>query len=181
MNRNFSIVFILLVTLSIVNAIPFHKRATTFSKCPDPPDVNPLTVTADPDLAPGQTSKFAISGKLIPPAEQGSVLAIMFFGPDGQLVGEPIGQDICSTNTCPLDTIDTTADVPVPKELPAKSISVVAVGIPEGALSGCAFAPVGGGAPAGGDGGGDDGAPADGGDGGGDDGAPPASFRFTGI
>ncbi|CAB4388258.1 unnamed protein product [Rhizophagus irregularis] len=71
MNRNFIFVFILLATLSMVNAIPLHKRATVFGKCPPIPGLptqpEEISVSISPDpVVPGQTDTFTVSGKLSP-------------------------------------------------------------------------------------------------------------------
>jgi hypothetical protein len=146
MNRNFSLVFILLATLSIVNAIPFHKRDTTFVPCPGDPPKNPLTVSVVPDpLVPGQNATYSVSGVLDPPADTGSLLIIRFYDSAEQEIGEPFVMDLCATNTCPLSNIETTAEVPVPAELPEQYIIVVGVGVPDTkSISGCAAAAVGG-------------------------------------
>jgi hypothetical protein len=149
MNRNFSLVFILLAILSIVNAIPFHKRAVTFSKCPLDPPVNPLTVTVAPDPAAGKTSTYTVSGPLDPPAGPGSLLAIGYLDQNGKFIGQPFQMDICATNTCPLSNIETTADVPGPADLPKEFVILVAVGQEGVPPSGCAAGAVGAaGAPA---------------------------------
>uniref|UniRef100_A0A1D1XFX5 Sulfate permease 2 n=1 Tax=Anthurium amnicola TaxID=1678845 RepID=A0A1D1XFX5_9ARAE len=66
MNRNFIFVFILLTTLSIVNAIPFNKRKADFEACytvvyPEP-GVD-VTITPDPPVAK-TPEHFTISGIL---------------------------------------------------------------------------------------------------------------------
>jgi hypothetical protein len=69
MNRNFIFVFILLATLSMVNAIPLQKRATVFGKCPPIPDLptqpEEISVSISPDpVVPGQNDTFTVSGTL---------------------------------------------------------------------------------------------------------------------
>ncbi|RHZ53201.1 hypothetical protein Glove_444g13 [Diversispora epigaea] len=64
MNRNFIFVFILLVTLSVVNAAPWLR----FFDCPVPhghskPVLISMAYTPDP-LVSGQSSKFDVSGTL---------------------------------------------------------------------------------------------------------------------
>jgi hypothetical protein len=147
MNRNFSLVFILLATLSIVNAIPFHKRDTTFMPCPGDSSKSPLTVTIAPDpLVPGQTARYTVSGALDPPADSDSRLVIRFTDTAKQPIGESFVMDICAAYTCPLSNIETTLDIPVPAELPEQYVNVVAVADPKSIL-GCAIAAVGGGDP----------------------------------
>ena len=66
MNRNFIFVFILLTTLSIVNAIPFNKRKAEFFQCRTV--INPVpgvdvTITPDPPVAK-TPEHFTVSGSL---------------------------------------------------------------------------------------------------------------------
>src|SRR5437868_4803627 len=116
MNRNFSLIFMLLAALSIVNAIPLQKRTVTFIPCPKNPPMNPLTVTMDPaDPVPGGIAKFNITGKLSQPAETGSGLGIGFFGEDQNPIGEIFKMDLCATINCPTDEINVNPDnVPTP-------------------------------------------------------------------
>src|ERR1700722_4465145 len=62
MTRNF--ILILLVTLSIVNAIPhqLYKRTTTFGPCQGVPFIN-VTISPDPVII-GQDITFDVSGRL---------------------------------------------------------------------------------------------------------------------
>ena len=65
MNRNFIFVFILLTTLSIVNAIPFNKRKADFGQCDvvtPRPGVD-VTITPDPPVAK-TPEHFTVSGTL---------------------------------------------------------------------------------------------------------------------
>ena len=65
MARNFIFVFILLATLTIINAIPFHKRATLFggfSPCPNVEDTFSVKMDPDPLISPHITT-FTITGK----------------------------------------------------------------------------------------------------------------------
>ena len=71
MNRNFIFVFVLLVTLSMVNAIPLNKRTTSFDACSVP--VLTVSINPDPPVA-RQDVKFDISGTL----EHVTVLGIGF-------------------------------------------------------------------------------------------------------
>src|ERR1041384_3310287 len=127
MNRNFSLIFVLLAILSIVNAIP-HKRATTFQPCTDG---NPLDVTISPDpLIPGGTAEFSIAGKITPPATPGSRLGIAFLDSAAKtLLAPPLEMDLCKINgiTCPLSELSAKGPVNVPANLPKSYSIVVAV------------------------------------------------------
>src|SRR5256885_2209835 len=66
MNRNFIFVFILLTTLSIVNAIPFNKRKAEFLQCYTVINPRPgvdVTITPDPPVAK-TPEHFTVSGTL---------------------------------------------------------------------------------------------------------------------
>ena len=57
MARNFIFVFILLATLTIINAIPFHKRANLlpeFGPCPGVEDTFSVKMDPDPLFSPHQ-------------------------------------------------------------------------------------------------------------------------------
>src|SRR5256885_6119129 len=145
MNRNLSLLFVLLITLSIVNAIPFklNKRVTTFGKCPKG---SPLDVSITPDpLVPGGTATFTVGGQLSSPAQTGSMLVIAFFDAAVQPIGTPFQTDLCSITglTCPLTTLGATGPVQIPAALPAKYAIVVGVLDPAGTLLGCASTAVG--------------------------------------
>jgi len=193
MKRNFILVFILLVTLSTVNAIPHQllRRVTTFQPCPDGQGA-PLNVivTPDPPKA-GDTAAFDVSGTANEVINNDAVLAIGFVNLSSDpptLVGEPFTQQICSGNVkCPVQSgtsFEAKAEqVPVPKVSEPFGI-IVAVGSPESKTpSNCALAVVGGsgGSPGGGSGGGGSGgSPGGGGSGGsgspdGSPGGPPPS------
>src|SRR3954454_3609530 len=139
-------VFVLLATLSIVNAIPFHKRATAFEKCPIE-TASPLTVKVTPDpLVAGETSKFDISGTLAVAPSEGSNLVVLFFDPDTKaLVGVPTTSDICAlTADCTATEFTTSLDVPVPKDLPeAYGILVAISNTAEENIQACSVAKVG--------------------------------------
>ncbi|RGB36460.1 hypothetical protein C1646_741745 [Rhizophagus diaphanus] len=66
MNRNFTIIFILLVTLSMINAVPhkLRKRETNFNSCLGK-DVVPLTVKINPDPPVAKKlESFTVTGTL---------------------------------------------------------------------------------------------------------------------
>jgi len=192
MKRNFILVFILLVTLSTVNAIPHQllRRVTTFQPCPDGQGA-PLNVivTPDPPKA-GDTASFDVSGNANEDINDDAIMAIGFVdlsSDQPKLVGEPFVQQICSGIKCPVrsgTSFEAKAEqVPVPKVTEPFGI-VVGVGSPKNnAPSNCALAVVGGsgGSPGGGSGGGGSGGPPGGGSGGsgspdgGSPGGPPPS------
>ncbi|CAB4376226.1 hypothetical protein RhiirA5_505618 [Rhizophagus irregularis] len=84
MNRNFIFVFILLASLSIVNAIPIPhkllKRTTEFTECRQSPTPPLLSVVISPDpVVSGNTVTFTATGSLNQDVPDGSDL-IAFFG-----------------------------------------------------------------------------------------------------
>src|SRR5436190_20768045 len=107
MNRNFIFVLIILATLSTIDSIPsqFHKRATIFERCPEPPPLIVSGIVPDP-LVPGQLGKFEFSGKIPTIVPMGSTLSAYFYNVDGgtaKLVGK-ISGEICTPNgiiNCP--------------------------------------------------------------------------------
>ena len=143
MNRNFSLIFVLLAILSIVNAIP-HKRATTFQPCTDG---NPLDVTISPDpLVPGGSAEFSVSGKVTPPAMPGSAISIAFLdSAAGAALATPFVLDLCKINglTCPLSEFSAHGPVNVPANLPTSYTIVVAFFDSAGTKINCELAYVG--------------------------------------
>src|SRR4051812_35009536 len=145
MNRNISIILVLLFTLSIVNAIPhqLHKRITAFGSCGIG---NVLDVAVSPDpLIPGKTAQFSVSGPLTPPAKTGSTLGIGFFaaGADDP-IAPPLYLDLCEIQSCPISYFDASGPVEVPAKLPKAYDIVVAIFDPAGEIIACAGAIVGG-------------------------------------
>jgi hypothetical protein len=136
-------VFILLATLSIVNAIPLHKRALTFEKCPGL-SASPLTVKATPDpLVPGGDSTFDISGELAAPPSKGSNIVVLFYDPAKQaIVGEPTTSDVCPvTDDCTGTDFTTSLAVKVPADLPeAYSVVVGVSNVAEESIEACSIA-----------------------------------------
>src|SRR4051794_30716 len=99
MKQNFIFVFVLLATLSMVNAIPtkLHKRATIFQPCPDTPVLDVTNVVPDP-LVSGIEGNFYVYGKLPHAIPKGSILAALFYdisGAEPQLIDYIAGQ-ICT-------------------------------------------------------------------------------------
>ncbi|CAG8446518.1 7762_t:CDS:1 [Scutellospora calospora] len=144
MNRNFIFVFVLLVMLSIVNAIPhqLHKRTTDFRECTFPPGYptpDLLTVTISPDpVVPGKNDNFTVNGKLTQLITSSDRLNFVFSTDNGG----PFTTQI-PTGT----TVNVTVDVPVPSPLP--SIYGIAVSIGDLSVQplnvkACALAVVGG-------------------------------------
>src|SRR5947208_1901809 len=122
MKRDFTFVFILLATLSMVNAIPhqLHKRDTTFNQCLKS-DASLLTVSVSPDPPfPGQTATYTISGELAKAAPVDSAIFIGFFdrsSGETKVIGEPIVTDLCSKVKCPASSISVVEEVTIPAAL----------------------------------------------------------------
>src|SRR3954454_1683845 len=136
MERKFIFICILLVTLSVINAIPLqlHKRALVFQKCGgDTLAGLDVTVTPDP-LVPGYLSMFEVSGKsVVDDIPEGSVLAIAFLDYN---VKDPPGViyifngKVCPVLGCPYPAktpFTLTAEVLVPAVLPDSYVITVSV------------------------------------------------------
>ena len=110
MNQKLSIIAIfLLVALSFVNAIPLHKRVTTFAPCPSGEGAaNPTTVSIQPDPPiRGGTAMIIISGTLnTGTIDPGSAVVIRTVDNTGTTIGTPFVADLCSLDgaTCPIPT-----------------------------------------------------------------------------
>src|ERR1051325_2692387 len=79
MNRNFIFIFILLVTLSTIKAIPLNelrKRVTTFEPCAKTP-MDVTQIEPDP-LVSGAKGIFHVSGKLAKTIPAGYILAALY-------------------------------------------------------------------------------------------------------
>src|SRR3954470_17696769 len=103
MNRNFIFVFILLVTFSIVNAVPsqLRKRVTTFEPCPvGTPPVLDVYVVPDP-LILGEEAKFHISGTLPKAIPKGAMVSLSYF--DTTVADDPKLIDTHSLGICTPD------------------------------------------------------------------------------
>jgi hypothetical protein len=113
MDKKFIFVFILLATLSIVNAIPpqLRKRVTLFEPCPKAPPITVSKVVPDP-LVPGGKSKFSVSGKLVDTIPLGYEIGAFFYNLDG---AEPILIDFFATDICTPKGI---LDCPFPAKTP---------------------------------------------------------------
>ncbi|RIA93148.1 hypothetical protein C1645_819779 [Glomus cerebriforme] len=160
MNQNFIFVFILLITLSIVNAAPFQhdKKGIQFKKCEGyPKDAEPdlLTVTVTPDpIEPGKEETFDISITLKNyNITDGTFLDIGYVDDDTKEGLGFFSLDICSKTKCPIEVgskagspYSTTQKFAAPTKLPSKyTISVLQflnapdIGIPYS----CAVASIG--------------------------------------
>ena len=134
MKRDFIFVFILLATLSMVNAIPhqLHKRDTTFNQCLKS-DASLLTVSVSPDPpVPGQTATYTISERQSLPST-------------GELkfIGEPIVTELCAKAACPTDSISIVEQVTIPAALPKVYSNAIGILDPAKIEYGCAIAAVG--------------------------------------
>ena len=101
MARNFIFVFILLATLTIINAIPFHKRATFFGLCPNVEDTFSVKMDPDPLISPHLTT-FTITGKevsglIISPL----ALLVVTIGASTP-VQPPSVFPVCNSTNCPI-------------------------------------------------------------------------------
>jgi len=159
MKQSIIFVFILLVTLSVVNAIPhnLYKRQnggggdgkTKFLPCPKG---DPLTVEMSPNPAePGKEGTYKISGELTETIPEGSILFIAFVDPSSKpakLIGNPFIQELCDSDNvkCPVDggtSFRTKVNYTTPNDLPDSYVIIVAVVDPDKRLLGCAYAAVG--------------------------------------
>jgi len=154
MNRSIIFVFLLLVTLSMVNTIPhkLQKRETNFQPCPNGPFLN-VKVQPDP-LVAGNSATFDISGTAENTIDDNDSLFIGFVDLSNNppnVIGEPFTQSFCSADVkCPIDSgtqFNTKPEVQVPNSLPdAYGIGVVIA--PQNTstasdIAGCAIAVVG--------------------------------------
>ncbi|RHZ53214.1 hypothetical protein Glove_444g22 [Diversispora epigaea] len=154
MNRNFIFVFILLVTLSVVNAAPsrLDKRDTGFIAC-SPPSGTPtpvlISVTYTPvPLASGQPSKFDVSGTLKEDIGSITRLFIGFFDRTDPQKPVPIKPFPSYFKTFTTEIIEagnpfnTTAQFTVPT-LPASYTISVLIMNPPNDIPGCAIERIG--------------------------------------
>jgi len=150
MNRNLILVFVLLVTLSVVNAasLPQHrKEKTKFGACPlkntpQPPTFN-VTINPDP-LRPGQTASFIATGRIPSEITKDTVLVVEFIGKGGNRIGKPFNKPACEKKTCTIKankkfTINAN-NVPVPKDVTSPYGIAVALVNPSNDVLACAFA-----------------------------------------
>ena len=152
MYRIFIIAFILFSTPSIVNGIPFHKRATTFNQCPLA-DTPTLSVSLVPDPIKGRHAGFSVFGTLKNDVTPGlTLLAIEFADSTGKkILRDVYYQTFTQPFTAGSQVSITAQKVPTPKKLPSTytigvSIGDPVVGDPIKPLTvyGCTFAVFGG-------------------------------------
>jgi hypothetical protein len=129
MKQNYIFVFILLATLSIVNAIPhqLHKRDTTFGAClTGSPNLIKVSVQPDPPPVTGVII-FTISGALKTGSiSAGSKLVFNAIDVNGDPFAYPLTYDICGLPevTCPTDTFSITRKIEVKKFTPTYSVII---------------------------------------------------------
>jgi hypothetical protein len=108
MKQTFIFAIILLATLSIVNATPLHKRATTFVICPSG-SPNTVTVSIQPDPPVSNSNLIiTVSGTLTTGTiNTGSLFSFQAIDSSGT-ADTPVTVDICSASgiTCPIATGD---------------------------------------------------------------------------
>ncbi|CAG8673156.1 14539_t:CDS:1, partial [Funneliformis mosseae] len=107
---NFILVFILLATLSMVNAIPprLQKRSIPFGPCPPPREKYPSPPLISVEIAnvtitPGQTNVLVVSGTLYADITESTQLIAHFADPNTKkYIGEINSSFICGGAGCPI-------------------------------------------------------------------------------
>ncbi|CAG8672871.1 16263_t:CDS:1 [Funneliformis mosseae] len=137
-NLNFILVFILLATLSMVNAIPhrLQKRSFSFGSCTplkgkNPPPIISVEVASN-TIVPGQTNTLVVTGMLIEPIFESTQLIAQFVDSEtNNFIGEPSINSICGGAGCPIKggTQFTTiiGNLLAPSQLPDEYSIVVSV------------------------------------------------------
>ncbi|POG76862.1 hypothetical protein GLOIN_2v1553339 [Rhizophagus irregularis DAOM 181602=DAOM 197198] len=148
MNRNFIIIFILLFTLSMINAVPhqLRKRETNFDSCLVGKDVVPLTVKINPDPPVAKKPEsFTVSGTLNDDIlAYNTVLMIGFVDSTGALsLTAPYFQKFVEPVKAGTPFSINASKVPTPVNLPDVYIIRVIVGDLNDNIYGCALAVVG--------------------------------------
>ncbi len=147
MNRNFIFVFILLATLSLVNAIPLQKRTTNFGKCPPipkipiQPDTISVSISPDPVVA-GKDDTFTVSGTLSKEITENHKLIIGIANLKGQTI-QVFVEDVPPTK--PNTKFEVTKTETIPSNLPesyAIGVGISTLDNPPDII-GCALAIVG--------------------------------------
>ena len=101
MARNFIFVFILLATLTIINAIQFHKRTAFFGPCPNVEDTFSVKMDPDPLISPHLTT-FTITGKEVSGLIIGPLASLVVtIGATGS-VQTPSVFPVCNATDCPI-------------------------------------------------------------------------------
>src|SRR5687767_14681396 len=122
MKQNLTFAVILLAMLSMINAIPLHKRKTEFSECLEELSLDITSMTPDPIQA-GTNVTFTISGNftehpITSESQQNIVLA------QGFNFSSAFSQDICSDSSssdipkCPVTDYNTKMIIQAPADLP---------------------------------------------------------------
>lgn len=129
MKQNYIFVFILLITLSIVNAIPhqLYKRKTIFAPCPTgSPNIIDVDVQPDPPPTTG-TIIITVSGTLKTGIiSAGSQLVSEPIDENGNGIAPPLIDDLCSLDgaDCPTDYFSVKQLVDITNITPIYSIKV---------------------------------------------------------
>lgn len=145
-------VFILLATLSIVNAAQLHKRDTKFGPCPiegGSGDVTLLDVKLSPDpIAPGKSLDVTISGKLpvdIPAGDPDKAVEVAFLDSAYTPIVDPFSVNFCDSKgiKCPVPkgtefSTVVTVQVPNASDLP-EGATIVGDVKDQTAFYGCAL------------------------------------------
>ncbi|EXX52356.1 uncharacterized protein OCT59_011402 [Rhizophagus irregularis] len=101
MARDFIFVFILLVTLTIINAIPFHKRTAFFGPCPNVEDTFSVKMDPDPLISPHLTT-FTVTGKEVSGRIIGPLASLVVtIGATGP-VQTSSAFPVCNATDCPI-------------------------------------------------------------------------------
>ncbi|RGB31345.1 hypothetical protein C1646_764192 [Rhizophagus diaphanus] len=123
MKQNLIFVVILLVTLSMVNAIPYYqfdKRAITFEQCPVGTQF-PITVSLQPDPPVlGQDCTFTVTGTIDSGINPGAALSISLVDAN-KVFNQANIIDICSSEgvTCPTTSLSITKTILIDANFPA--------------------------------------------------------------
>jgi len=152
MKQTIIFAFILLAALSMVNAIPLHKRETEFFQCPKGSQIEDVTISPDPPES-GKNVNFKISGTAEETIPEGSTLFIAFVNLDStpdapKFIGEPFSAQVCDGDKfkCPVgqgSTFEKSVDIAAPNNLPTAYVIVVAVTDKDKNIVGCAYTVVG--------------------------------------
>ncbi|RGB37034.1 hypothetical protein C1646_666467 [Rhizophagus diaphanus] len=101
MDRNFIFVFILLATFTIINAIPFYKRAASFGPCPNVVDTFSVKIDPDPLKSPHLTT-FTITGKGVTGLIIGPLASLVVTIGATVQVQTPSVFPVCNATNCPI-------------------------------------------------------------------------------
>ncbi|GBB85640.1 hypothetical protein RclHR1_12120004 [Rhizophagus clarus] len=131
MRQNFAYLFILLATISMINAIPLDKRATAFVACNNAANPSVLTVTINPDPpTAGASLTINASGTATNPITQGATINAVFIDANNNILGQASIQDFCSQAgiSCPVQPGQTFTIPPIMITAPA-SLTNTALGV----------------------------------------------------